>query len=838
MTRPIPVRSVDLARSSEALADLGEAREVHVLVRYQGVPLCRLLMPVTQGCIPLDEIWCAADTTIAREEELVGKTAPDLEFVYPPTPPPVVALPATTAIVCTKDRPEDLRRCLTALAAAASDTVEVLVVDNAPSDDRTRAVVRDFPRVTYVLESRQGLNWARHTGACAARHPILLYLDDDVVVEPDWVDELRRPFADESVGAATGAVEPLELETEGQILAERFAGFYRGFRPRRFSVNGTSPAGAGAVGAGASMAVRRSIALELKLFECEMDGGTPTRSGGDHHAFYVILREGRAIEYTPRALSWHRHRRTVEEVERALYGYGSGSICAALRAWRDYRDWDIPLVMARWRLFPAMQEAWRAWRTGGQSRPMSLVRAEWRGFVEALANDRAARRREASYLPRSLPMSEQSGATTPLPIPQRDEVTRGISPAISVVIPTHNRCDALGFTLAALSAQSLDPREFEIIVVANGCEDGTCEYLAGLHPAHALKVVEQNPSRGAAAARNEGAKHARAPIILFLDDDMEASPGLLAAHLNAHDAANNPKLVVLGHFPMLPHPGAGALTKFARLWWAEGFAARARPEYRFTFKDFCTGNISIPSALFRELGGFDDAIGAHHDGEDYELGYRLFEVGGRIRYEARASSIHHSSLTLDGALRRAEREGRGHATMVQRHPALFREFDISRMSRLAGYTALQPIWRACWRWPWAPAAIAHGLRWLVRPLMRRECYTLLWIFYRPLRGYHYWKGVSETIDFSEWERVARAGEAELSPRKEIEIDVDRDWALLESRLDGQGVDALRVTYRGALLGRLPPEPGAEPFHAASARALIARRFGRMLFALRARPGLE
>jgi glycosyltransferase involved in cell wall biosynthesis len=492
MTPPIPVRGVDLARAGDALAGLGDAREAHVLVRYEGMPLCRLLMPVTQGRIPIDAIWDAANAAIAREEEGGSEASSGLEFVYPPAPLPNATLPPCAVIVCTKDRPEDLNRCLTALAAAASDGVELLVVDNAPSDDRTRAVVRSFPSVTYVLEPRQGLNWARHDGARAARHEILLYVDDDVVVEPDWVDELRRPFADESVAAATGAVEPLELETEGQILAERFAGFYRGFKPRRFSVNGTSPAGAGAAGAGASMAVRRSIALELKRFESEMDGGTATRSGGDHHAFYVILREGHAIEYTPRALSWHRHRRTAEEVERALYGYGSGSICAALRAWRANRDWDIPLVIIRWRLFPALREAWLAWRSGGQTRPMNLVRAEWRGFLEAFSNDREAARREASHPPGPEPTPGPPLAPAALPLVTRSIGSEPATPAISVVIPTHNRRDALERTLHALAMQTLDLGEFEVIVVANGCVDTTRDYVAGLHPAHALRLVEQN----------------------------------------------------------------------------------------------------------------------------------------------------------------------------------------------------------------------------------------------------------------------------------------------------------------------------------------------------------
>ena len=63
------------------------------------------------------------------------------------------------------------------------------------------------------------MNWARARGARLARHELLLYVDDDVVVSSNWVDEMRRPFLDDNVGAVTGAVEPLELETSGQYHA-------------------------------------------------------------------------------------------------------------------------------------------------------------------------------------------------------------------------------------------------------------------------------------------------------------------------------------------------------------------------------------------------------------------------------------------------------------------------------------------------------------------------------------------------------------------------------------------------------------------------------------------
>ena len=61
------------------------------------------------------------------------------------------------------------------------------------------------------------------------------------------------------------------------------------------------PVAAGNIGAGASMALRKSLVTSLKLFESELDCGTATLSGGDSYAFYRLLKEGHAICYTPQA---------------------------------------------------------------------------------------------------------------------------------------------------------------------------------------------------------------------------------------------------------------------------------------------------------------------------------------------------------------------------------------------------------------------------------------------------------------------------------------------------------------------------------------------------------
>ena len=64
--------------------------------------------------------------------------------------------------------------------------LEILIVDNAPSDERTRELAAHWSEVRYVREPRPGLNFARNRALQEASGEILAFLDDDVIVDQHW----------------------------------------------------------------------------------------------------------------------------------------------------------------------------------------------------------------------------------------------------------------------------------------------------------------------------------------------------------------------------------------------------------------------------------------------------------------------------------------------------------------------------------------------------------------------------------------------------------------------------------------------------------------------------
>src|SRR5260370_22277664 len=137
----------------------------------------------------------------------------------------VAQAPFVSVIVPTRDRPEQVRRCLQSLLALYYPQYEIIVVDNAPSSCATADLIQqtygNVPQVHYEREDRPGSSWARNRGMMAARGEILAFADDDVIIDRYWLVELVRAFGRAGeVACVTGLVLPVELETSPQLWFE------------------------------------------------------------------------------------------------------------------------------------------------------------------------------------------------------------------------------------------------------------------------------------------------------------------------------------------------------------------------------------------------------------------------------------------------------------------------------------------------------------------------------------------------------------------------------------------------------------------------------------------
>ncbi len=394
------------------------------------------------------------------------------------------------------------------------------------------------------------------------------------------------------------------------------------------------------------------------------------------------------------------------------------------------------------------------------------------------------------------------------------------APAISVIIPTHNRQASLLRTLRALAVQTLPADRIEVLVVADGCTDGTVDSLRRHAAPFALRVLEQ-PGRGAAAARNAGAAAATASLLLFIDDDVEPTPALVAAHARAHGA--HADRVVLGPYPPVLPGRTDLFRTELRRWWQDHFTTAGQTGHRFTYRDLLSGNVSLSAKLYRRTGGFDPdfSAGAH---EDWEFGVRLMEAGATFVFAADALGLHHEASDHARSLRRARQEGRGDVIITRRHPVL-------RPAAAVSYRE----WSGAWAEHWAPI-IVFRLRW-VAALLPAVLTPLLsplerWHFRRGwrlvshgLRSLSYWGGVRDEL--GTWKALAgflQSGPARAEAGPEATVDLRPGLAAAEGRLDAERPAGARLCYGDLPIGRIPPEAGAERLRGVHLRPALVDRY--------------
>ncbi len=244
---------------------------------------------------------------------------------------------------------------------------------------------------------------------------------------------------------------------------------------------------------------------------------------------------------------------------------------------------------------------------------------------------------------------------------------------LSVVMPTRNKAGLLERTLRALAGQVVPAgTRWEVVVVDDGSTDRTPDALAALstHFPVPLRIVTAEENVGRARARNLGIAAASGTWILFMDDDIVAPGGLIAAHLGLlasetrvgtiGHAYTEPALIDAPHFYYLDSRGAGRL---------EAGPAPAR--------FFVTQNAAAPRWALQEVGGFHEGFSAYGF-EDMELAFRLEDLCG-IRFLAQTSPvplhIHHHTLQ-EYLAKKTECGRHSLALLAKLHPRRMQEMKL------------------------------------------------------------------------------------------------------------------------------------------------------------------
>ncbi len=212
-----------------------------------------------------------------------------------------------TVAIPTYNRADFLRQTLAGIAAQQfpRDHFEVLVIDNN-STDHTRAVVDEFaaarPAPRYIREPQQGLDYARNRALAEARGEIVVFGDDDILVQPDWLAQMAVPLLADGarrIGAVGGEVIPVFPDGLPDWVREWHA-------PLAFRAD-TGPLEARHSPMGANLAFPKWVFEQLGTFHTALDRAAGNYfSGGDSEMIRRVRAAGLEVWFSPAAAVQHQ----------------------------------------------------------------------------------------------------------------------------------------------------------------------------------------------------------------------------------------------------------------------------------------------------------------------------------------------------------------------------------------------------------------------------------------------------------------------------------------------------------------------------------------------------
>ncbi len=241
--------------------------------------------------------------------------------------------PAVTVVVPCRDRPQLLDRCLAALARQVGPDDEVIVVDSASTTSDVAAVARRHG-VRLLRCDQGGASRARNAGWRSAIHPVVAFVDDDVLVDDRWVEEITAPLA----GAGTGfVVGPYRLPEDA--VPDGPSATLTTVEPPPVI---TAPA-RGVFGAG-NLALPRSVLDRVGGFDERLGPGRRLPAGEDMEMLDRVLDLGLVGRYAPAAVGRHVRWRSEADSVRLQWAYGLGMGGRAAAAFRRRPSAGVAMV--------------------------------------------------------------------------------------------------------------------------------------------------------------------------------------------------------------------------------------------------------------------------------------------------------------------------------------------------------------------------------------------------------------------------------------------------------------------------------------------------------------
>jgi len=268
-------------------------------------------------------------------------------------------------IICTRNRPALLAKCLEAVAALNPQPDDVLVVDNSEGCREAEQLARKFS-ARYIIEPIPGLSRARNRGMAETDSDVVAYLDDDAAPCQDWIESILNQFRDPQVAVVTGETI-LPGADPGILMNEPLRTLSREER-HWFEI-----ATFGGLGVGNNMALRKAACNGKAVFDVRLGRSAPVGIAEESYAFATLLSRGYRAVHVPGAIVVHPIT-NGDIVQRA-----ASSVAYWLLLFSEFPGHRLDLLRF---LFKRLRRQPLTWPRNPQA-PGEIITSGWRVYLRA-----------------------------------------------------------------------------------------------------------------------------------------------------------------------------------------------------------------------------------------------------------------------------------------------------------------------------------------------------------------------------------------------------------------------------------------------------------------------
>ena len=284
--------------------------------------------------------------------------------------------PFVSIILCTRGVRATLLPCLDRLVAQgkAYGDHEIIIVLNGPEDPTFAHALSHFP-VRLLNEPKPGVSAARNYALPHARGDILVFVDDDIMVDSNWLVELIKGFADPSVACVTGRVipaGPLSITTE---RADRYYASERALSS--WTLDASDPDWyqyivGEPVGFGCNMAFRKKFLETYSMFPLDLGAGSLIGGGDEFYMYLQVIKHGFRIRHVPAAAVTHFFESSSDKSKARNIQLYSGTVAFALKMFLEEKT--LRGATFKWLVSALKRRLRRVWtRKAISSEPQELL---------------------------------------------------------------------------------------------------------------------------------------------------------------------------------------------------------------------------------------------------------------------------------------------------------------------------------------------------------------------------------------------------------------------------------------------------------------------------------